>query len=285
MFSRDLDYLLRHFRQADLGTLQSWQEDPASVGEPHFFLSIDDGLKEVYEIIAPMLYERGIPAAFFVNTDFIDNRDLFFRYKISLILERLESTGYPPSVTEILQSRFHLESKSRRHIRKFIYGTGYLKREILDEIAALLDLDFSTFLRVKKPYMTCDQIRELAGQGFYIGAHSRDHPEFRDLEPGQQWEQFLESLAYVKKEFRQHEGLFAFPFGDEGVGPGLFEDIRKSGEVLATFGTAGLKNDPLSFHHQRISMELHALPASATLKGEYAWYMAKAPFGKNRVKR
>ena len=284
-FIRDLEYLLRHFHAADLDALKAWQEDPASLKQPCFFLSFDDGLREAYEIIAPLLLKKGIPAAFFLNTEFIDNRELFFRYKISLILDRLESIRYSPAVTEILQSRFHLEGKERNHIRKFIQGIPYGKRSVLEEIAGLLDLDFGAFLRVKKPYMSTVQARELAGKGFYLGAHSKDHPDFGGLDMDAQLAQFRESLDYVKQEFSQKNGLFSFPFSDDGISKEFFENIRKSGEVLATFGTAGLKNDPIPFHHQRIPMEDLGLPAGMTLKGEYMYYLAKAPFGKNTMRR
>ncbi len=79
-FKQDMETLLRHFRPASLDELVAWQKDPSSMCEPHFFLSFDDGLREVYEIVAPLLKKMGIPATFFLNTDFIDNRDLFYRY-------------------------------------------------------------------------------------------------------------------------------------------------------------------------------------------------------------
>ena len=53
------------------------------------FLSFDDGLREVYTIIAPILKERGLPATFFITTDFIDNKKLFYRNKASLLIEAI----------------------------------------------------------------------------------------------------------------------------------------------------------------------------------------------------
>ena len=284
-FIKDLDYLLRHFNAADLDKLRTWQEDPASLRQPYFFLSFDDGLREVYETVAPLLTKKGIPAAFFLNTDFIDNRELSYRFKISLILDRLESTQYSPAVTEIMQSRFHLHGRERSHIRKFIQGTRYKDRAVLDEIAILLDLDFGAFLRVKKPYMSTDQVRELVGQGFYIGAHSKDHPDFSGLDTDAQLNQFRDSLDFVEQEFGQEQGLFAFPFGDGGVSMEFFECIQQSGTALATFGTAGLKKDTVPFNHQRIPMEALGLPATITLKGEYMYYLTKAPFRRNTIRR
>ena len=51
-----------------------------------FLLSFDDGLKEVFTTIAPILLKKGVPASFFINPCFIDNNELFYRYKISLLI-------------------------------------------------------------------------------------------------------------------------------------------------------------------------------------------------------
>ena len=53
----------------------------------------------------------------------------------------------------------------------------------------------------------------------------------------------------------------------------------------ATFGTAGLKNDPVDSHHQRIPMEMNRLPASLMIKGEYTYYLLKGLFGRNVIIR
>ena len=180
-----------------------------------------------------------------------------------------------------MQSRFNLPGRDKRHILRFIRDVNYERRAVLDEMAGILELDFDAFLKVKKPYMTSDQVGELAEQGFYIGAHSKDHPDFSSLGMDIQLEQFNTSLDYIMEEFGQDYGLFAFPFSDDGVSTMFFESMQKSGKVVAAFGSAGLKNDPVPFHHQRISMESLGLPAGVTLKGEFTVYLFKSLFNRN----
>lgn len=284
-FEKDLAYLLKHFRPAGLDELKIWMEDPAGLDGAYFLPSFDDGLREVYENAAPLLKKLGIPAIIFLNTDFLDNRSLSYRYKASLILDRLETVQYSPGVTEILRSRFDLRSNDRKTVSGFILSIRYDRRQILDEIAGILDLDFETFLRVKRPYMDTGEVKDLASRGFYIGAHSLDHPDFSLLSQEEQFIQYNRSLEVVKTLFGQREGLFAFPFGDDGSDPGLFGKMRKKGGLLASFGTAGLKCDPVEFHCQRISMEKPALPASARIKGEYLASFVRTVLGRNTVCR
>ena len=37
-------------------------------------LTFDDGFRELHDVVAPILLRKGIPATFFVNSAFIDNK-------------------------------------------------------------------------------------------------------------------------------------------------------------------------------------------------------------------
>ena len=286
-FCRDLDFLTKHYRPVGLKELRALRDGEKSPSGPCMFLSFDDGLSGLYNMVAPELLKRKIPAAFFINTGFMDNRDLFFRYKESLILDRLEELNYPEATVELFQRRFRLERGGRKSLREFILGIDYRRRAELDDMARLVDLDFNAFLKIRKPYLTHTQIEELAQSGFYIGAHSSDHPLFNELDEAHQLVQFRDSLSMLMKEFRLGYGLFSFPFTDHGVSSSFFAALSGEGmpPVDATFGTAGLKRDPVAFHFQRVPMEVGRFPAARLLKGEYIYYLLKGLMGRNEITR
>ncbi len=74
-FEKDLDFLQKHFTASNF---------PVKGSNPQFVLSFDDGLSEVYDIIAPILKKRNIPAILFVNSAFVENKDMFSNYILSL---------------------------------------------------------------------------------------------------------------------------------------------------------------------------------------------------------
>jgi peptidoglycan/xylan/chitin deacetylase (PgdA/CDA1 family) len=286
-FTRDLDFLTKHFQPVGLEELRAFRRGNRIPPKPCMFLTFDDGLSGIYNIVAPELLKRGIPAAFFINSGFIDNRDMFFRYKASLILDRLEHNKYPRAVLENFQRRFHLVRAGKVNVRELVLGVTYRRRAELEEMSKLVDLDFNAFLKVKKPYLNSTQISELARSGFYIGAHSNDHPLFTDLPQDEQISQYRDSLTMLQREFGLTYGLFSFPFTDDGVSPSFFNAISAEGmpPLDATFGTAGLKEDPVDFHYQRVPMEIKNIPASRLLKGEYTYYLLKGLFGRNKMIR
>ncbi|MFC2112038.1 polysaccharide deacetylase family protein [Bacteroidota bacterium] len=285
-FRKDLEFLLRHFEPVGLEELKLI-EKPGKHKKPSMFLSFDDGLSEIYDMVAPELISRGIPAGIFVNTDFIDNKELFYRYKSSLLVDRFEIIKYAPAVTELLQSRYHLASSRKRCVKEFLLSISYKNKSELEEVAKLVELDFKTFLKVKQPYLTMQQLKELRDQGFYIGSHSKDHPRFSEISPDERTTQYRESIEFLQKELEIDYGAFSFPFSDSGVPADFFRDLSSEGmpRIDASFGTGGLKNDPVSFHKQRISMESGKAPAGILIRGEYLYFLLKGLFGKNEISR
>ena len=80
-FKRDLEFLLKYYEPVGLETLMS----PATHrrrSKPAMFLSFDDGLSEIYQVVAPLLIEKGVSAGFFVNTDFVVKIRKVWRHKM-----------------------------------------------------------------------------------------------------------------------------------------------------------------------------------------------------------
>lgn len=79
-FRADLEWLCSHFTPIHWYEIEEYER----VQKPAFCLSFDDGLKEFYTVVAPILEEKKIPCICFLNSAFVDNKDLMFRYKEAL---------------------------------------------------------------------------------------------------------------------------------------------------------------------------------------------------------
>ena len=80
--------------------------------------------------------------------------------------------------------------------------------------------------------------------------------------------------------------LFSFPFSDYKVPMSFFTYLTRNAEVDLSFGTAGLKNDPVETHIQRIPVEKDGFSsAEEIIRAEYFYYIGKALLGKNIIKR
>jgi peptidoglycan/xylan/chitin deacetylase (PgdA/CDA1 family) len=289
-FERDLDLLLKHFDPITLQELIEADGNGAFFSKPTMHLSFDDGLRECAEIIAPILKRKGIPATFFVNSGFVDNRGLMFRYKVSLIMDKIEKSEISHGELDAIKALMPTEARKPKNtsaIKKLLGKLGYEHQFVINQIADVFEIDFGVFLRNQKPYMTKSQIRNLVEAGFTVGAHSIDHPMYSKLDIVEQLEQTTESLHYVQEVFQVPYKVFAFPFTDSGVSARFFDELYNQGEPLVdlSFGTAGLKTDVHSQHLQRIPMDNTNLDADQIIKTAYTASLVQQTLGINDVKR
>lgn len=283
-FEEDLDFFNKHFNAIDLDTLIKTKVKNNNNDNKTFFLSFDDGLSSIYHTIAPILVKKGIPAHIFINSAFVDNKALMFRYKQSLLVEKLVKRQNSSLIVE-LKKILCKNEESDSDVLTGILNLKYHQSDLLDQFAELLDVDFMEFLNTYKPYLTKEQIHSLIKSGFTFGSHSIDHPEFRYIDMNQQIKQIEESVSFVTNNFSPSIKTFAFPFTDFGVKDKLFKYIKDKGLIDYTFGGAGIKNEKYDFHFQRIPMEETTLSAKKIIHTEYFYYIFKMPFGKNSIKR
>lgn len=257
-FEAELDFLLKHFKPLALDDLLSGKD--LSGG---FHLSFDDGLRQCAEVIAPMLTRKGIPATFFINPSFIDNKDLFHRYKAAEISALLK------------EKNIHI------HLQR-----TYADLQSLDDLAEEIGLNWEDWLQQKQPYMSLDQVRQLQADGFTIGSHSMDHPEFELLDAETQLDEIQESMDWLVEHVEPRIRAFAFPFTDFGVPDSVIESCHRENMVDISFGTAGLKREHFPFHFQRLPLENRIeTPIRARLKQEYLAYQLKRLLGKHYTRR
>lgn len=280
-FRKDLNFLIKYFQAVNI-----IPEKPLQNDNPCFCLSFDDGLKECCDIISPILKEYGITATYFLNSAFVDNKDLFYKYKASILIEKLLNGTYPSDtlkkISSLLNSRTELSVKK---ITAELLIISHKGKNILNKIASIINVDFNKYLKEKEPYLTKKQISEMITNGNIIGAHSIDHPLYSELDLNSQINQTVGSLEYVVNEFGTDEKLFAFPFTDDKISLEFFEKIFDKKYADYTFGTAGIKEDTVSQNIQRIPIELHGLSAEKTVKTEYLLYIIKRIIRKHRIKR
>lgn len=283
LFEKDLDTLLRHFQPLSATELLDILRDGEPPRKPSFFLSFDDGLREFHDLVAPLLFRKGVPAVNFLNPAFLDNRELMFRNKASLLIEHCR---IHPRAAEAAQAWLDKQGRPPGILHGRLLNIRYAKRTLLDSLAEELGLSFEDFLRDARPYLSSEQVRSLMDQGFDFGAHSLDHPRYDEIPLEEQLRQTVKSMDRLQQQFDLPHRLFAFPFTDYGVSLEFFEAIYGETPVLqASFGAAGLKRDVTPYNLQRLPVEFFHWPLRDQLKAELLYFLLKIPFGKNVIRR
>ncbi|MBN2610474.1 MAG: polysaccharide deacetylase family protein [Bacteroidales bacterium] len=282
-FIKDIDFFLKHFQPLTLNQLIGLVHENRQPEKPSFFLSFDDGLREFHDVIAPILLKKGVHATGFLNSAFIDNRDLFYRYKACLLLNEINTR--PKNLLPAFKKWSAQKGHPSMAPEKFLMNLSFPDRLLLDELASVLGFDFQCFLKEQQPYLTTIQINSLISKGFTFGSHSINHPAFSHILPVEQIQQVTGSTLEIVKKFNLSYRTFSFPFTDYGIGHNFFVNINKAVNFDLTFGCAGMKTDMVKNHLQRIPVEEYNITAEKRIKRDYFYYLIKKLLNKNMLLR
>ena len=280
-FIEDLDFFCTHYTPVSIELLYQIVHENKPIDKPVFHLTFDDGLKELYSTIAPILEERKIPATIFLNTNFIDNKELFYRYKVSLVIDEIKTANNPSHLRAIKQI---LDFEGSNWEGKLL-SLKYKDQMVIEEIAGILSIDFNKFLSINQPYLSTNEIQDLISRGFTFGSHSIDHPLFNEINAEEKRRQVTDSFALLEKQFNIKDKYFSFPFSDEGITIDFFDWMFNAQNCKLSFGTSGLKKDYSKFILHRISIDGDLQPAGKIIKTEYLYFVLKKIFNKNLINR
>jgi peptidoglycan/xylan/chitin deacetylase (PgdA/CDA1 family) len=227
--------------------------------EGYMSVTTDDGFEENYTLIAPYLLQEKIPATFFLINDCIGNKNLMWRNKLVYIINKLGEEGSARLMHEFaVQEQLPLPRKKDDLLTwsKRVFDMEDKERltNMLWEKSNLEPI--AQFLAEKKPYMSEQQIRELADQGFGIGGHSNTHPYCKKLNYSQLEAEITGSLQGIYDKTGINVSLFSYPFGsraDDSYENRIIADHGR--DLKALIGIKSCLNNRDPYHWERDLME------------------------------
>ena len=247
-FERELDWLLARFQAVDLQQLVAAKTQGTKLPRKSFFLSFDDGFREMAEVVAPICKRKGVPVTFFLTTDFLDNRKLGYRHKASVLLDVFSKLP-PEKATACVQKAAQIHHLTcGENYREFVLELRHAQTPVLDDAYELAGLDFGNYLRTERPYLDSEQVQGLLKDGFSIGAHSLDHPRYSEIPLDEQISQTRDSVQFLEKKFDLKPRSFAFPFVSDDVGFEFYERVfaDRICDIVFCIGAApDIRNWPL----------------------------------------
>jgi peptidoglycan/xylan/chitin deacetylase (PgdA/CDA1 family) len=270
-FTSDVEFLLRRFEPVTLSDIIDALNGTKALKRPCFHLTFDDGFKEMYEIVAPILQHAGVPATFFVTTAFLDGGGLAHHNALSVLLDRLQSRRSCLGAASLrrVESLLPAPRSARTTLQARILSIRYAQKSSIDSLAETLEVDLDQYVRETQPYLSSEQIATLLKRGFSIGAHSHDHPLYSDLPLSQQLAQTQMSVQFLETRFGVRRKAFAFPHTDAGVEDAFFTTVFSEPLLDVSFGTAGLVSHFHPRNIERVSMERTPAPACQILARQF----------------
>lgn len=193
-FIQQIEFLKQDFNIVSLRDYIRGQVDRESV-----VITFDDGYRDNYLNAYPILKQHEIPFSICINSNFIDNKDMFWLSKVNLLKENdlFEEFKHRYVVAKISKysNNMDLECKINRFlcekkvdIRASAYRNGL--------------------------YLSKDEIKEMDDKLLTVLPHTHRHYKTIDLPYAERRREIGKSIAFCANNFPEYyEPIFSFPFG------------------------------------------------------------------------
>jgi peptidoglycan/xylan/chitin deacetylase (PgdA/CDA1 family) len=239
-FRWQMQALARHCTPIGIDDLLRSVERGTPLPRNAVVVTFDDGYQSCHDVALPILRAVGIRATFFIATEYVNERKLYWWERVTLLLNRATRSGtvtYPRRIE--LSPR---DPATRQWVLDTIKDTPNLELDrFLGGVADALGVTWSPEIEAEYAdglIMTWDQIRALARAGMDIESHTRTHRVLQTLDDAALHSELAGSRADLEAQLGRPVRAVAYPVGRR-IGRGL-QRIRRA---LATAGyKLGLSN-------------------------------------------
>ena len=235
MFERQLDWIGRRFRFVSPDELGAQLQSGTASAEPTATITFDDGYRDMYEYAYPVLKRKGIPAAVFVVTDWIDSGSPLYHDRLYLLLARAWPIARDVLMgLGVLNGRRVLTTPAPTEpFGALRYLLTTLSRDGLGKVIAALEdrLSIDTARLEGLRPLSWEMLATMQRGGITVGSHTRTHA-LLTREPAAR---MLEETAGARRTVEQRLGTpvshFAYP--DGAFNPEIVQAVALAGYRFA----------------------------------------------------
>lgn len=239
-FASDMAFIAKNFTPVALHEMRGRLPGGAVA------VTIDDGYREVYDLVFPLVREAGIPVTVFVATDHIEHGRMLWTTELGEMVKRakiksisLQSAGGVVFSLGGQREKLGCLDRLKRIIKALPPHEGdAVMREIRDKIGVALPQGGAM--------LSWKEIGEMSRAGIGFGAHSRSHAILSRIARGEAWEEIAGSKKILESRLGRTIHSFCYPNGQEGdFNEDTVRMVREAGYELAVTTIAGI-NSPTS---------------------------------------
>lgn len=178
-------------------------------------VTFDDGYRDNLDVAAPLLQRHGVPATFFITTDFMDGG---LMWNDRVIESVRAATATVLELPQLGIDRLPLGGPGQRRaaVVRLLGALKYLpapeRRGAVDAVVRA-----SRPAALPSPMMDAPAVRRLAALGFGIGAHTCSHPILTQLPEDEAEREIRAGRERLQAAINAEVPLFAYPNGREGL--------------------------------------------------------------------
>ncbi|WP_339001889.1 polysaccharide deacetylase family protein [Fusobacterium animalis] len=264
-FKKQIKFFKENYNFIKIEDIITYYKNPKEkkLPEKAILLTFDDGYKDHYTYVLPVLLENNIQGSFYIPTKCFQDKKVLDVNKIHFILE--SCIGEEDKILKDIEEYLKINKDSRillsynDYFKEYAVVSRFDKKEVIfikrmlqvvlpeDYRQKLVDILFKKYVCTigdkiisertfwEELYLTPEQIRIMEKLGMHIGFHSHDHVWLNSLSKEEQEFQIKSSINYFKEiGIKTGKMTLSYPYG--GYNEESVELIKKY-EVPLAFTT------------------------------------------------
>jgi peptidoglycan/xylan/chitin deacetylase (PgdA/CDA1 family) len=242
-----LTELGRRFEFAPLADVLARNGEPS----PLLAVTFDDGFDLVRTGAKAVLDAHGVKATVFVITDFLDNRGLMWRNKLSAIRALRAPDAYVSAYNRVTAQVGAPPIRAASELMGAAFGWDMARKdELADALWQACDMPpLVEYLDEHRPYLSREQLAAWRADGHFVGLHTATHPDSSRLDADGVEAEILEPARRLSEELGGGPLHFSYPFGRR-CRPELEALLERDGLIACALGIRGFS--PTGTHPMRL---------------------------------
>ena len=233
-----IKFLLREYSPITHNELSAFFLGQKELPKKAFILTFDDGFKQHFNNVYPILKHYNLEGSFFIptmplieqKTHFLEKQRVvqyatFEHYSdfLQIFWQECEKK-LPKQLRKYTPTKYNIANMS--YLRQFTFYTDeeryfrflrdkIIPKEILHDVIDIIFYDrFKNEKNfIKQYYLTPQEIKSMANGGMNIGAHSHSHPYLTKIGNKDMQQEILQSFDYLEKMVQTKIESFSYPYG------------------------------------------------------------------------
>jgi len=266
-FEKQLDYICKHYMPISFSDLNS---DGTYCGEKHkppIILTFDDGFRDNYETVYPLLKKYKAKATFFIVTNVADRIEpLWFDFLAQQLLTcKSHSLKINDKTYNLGDNQEHRRSVLSELLLDLREISNQERLDVLNSVSE--SKEFINHKADYADYLSWDEIREMHIGGMEFGSHSKSHPILSQMHMREIITELCESKTRLEDELSDECISFSFPVGgfEEYNGDALVA-LKDCGYKFSCTYEPGLNNLPITDRYQLRRIHVERYTSEPTFK-------------------
>jgi peptidoglycan/xylan/chitin deacetylase (PgdA/CDA1 family) len=264
--ARHLKFIKRWFDPIGIDQLCAFARGRGRLPRNPLMVTFDDGYLDNHDVALPILVKHGVRAVFFLATDYIERRKLYWWDRVSLLVGRSRRTrlvmAYPEPISIPLQGPDARSAAVHRVQRIIKDRSGLDLPRFLDELERAADVTLSTEEErriVEETVMTWDHAAALRRAGMDVQSHTHTHRVLQTLDGRALERELKDSRTALEDALGEPVVGISYPVGRPlRDSPQIRQAVRDAGYQLGFSNATGVNRtrtlDPLDV--RRVSLDL-----------------------------